>query len=66
MKAVIVFGMLVKVISGFYTGCTGIVVQYYPVTHKPYGVELTCKMGNGRIERTAGLFDAEELKENKP
>lgn len=40
------FGTLVKVIAGFYIGCTGMVVNYYDWDNT-YAVDLICKAENG-------------------
>jgi len=39
------FGTIVKVVAGFYIGCTGTVVDYLPETTPPqYQVYLSCTM----------------------
>lgn len=51
-------GVLVKVISGFYIGCTGVVIDYYKWDN--YLVELTCT--NGAVTRSVTVrLDAKEL-----
>lgn len=39
-------GLLIKVVSGFYLGCVGMLVGNYPNSNF-YKVSLICKLGNG-------------------
>lgn len=60
----ITFGMAIKVVSGFYAGCTGIVTDYSPMGGE-YTVEMSCRMANGRTYQKSAYFQANELKEVK-
>lgn len=68
MKTLITFGMLVKVISGFYAGCTGMVVGHKEANSfdvEKYIVDAQCHMATGRTERVEVEAQAKELKEIK-
>jgi hypothetical protein len=41
------FGMYILVISGFYKGCKGTVVDFIDITPKKYVVNLTCDLEDG-------------------
>lgn len=65
------FGLAVKVIAGFYIGCSGIVTGVNATWDGPktivyeYSVDMSCKFDNGRIERLNAWVQEKQLKENK-
>lgn len=57
----IVYGTLVKVIIGFYVGCTGIVDSQDYVKVDTYKVRMTCKDANGQKDFPSEWFDKNQL-----
>lgn len=69
MKAFIIimaitFGMYVRITSGFYKGCTGIVTDYFDGSEM-YTVDLRCKMANGVTESKTANFKANQMQQIK-
>lgn len=56
------YGSLVKIIAGFYLGCTGIVLDYYGNT-RSYKVDLRCKSAYPSIDFFSRVVSEEHLRE---
>lgn len=58
-----IFGTFVKIIAGFYIGCTGFVME--KDVQSNYLVELTCEDQWSKIHYTSGWFRENEMEIQK-
>lgn len=49
------YGLIIKVMFGFYAGCTGLVTDIFPTGH--VGVNLVCKDKRGTMHRFYKLVE---------